>query len=153
MSTLGYLILVLILAYGIWPYYHLYALDRAVIANDREALERLVDIDSVRAEAKRSLVGDVDDSGNLISGWLLDGVQRLGRQAVDSMVNLDWVRNILSRTDVTTNTSPGFIRNVSYAFFERPTQFLVRIGELGQHPVHVRLQFRHWSWRVTAVYE
>ena len=46
----------------------------------------------------------------------------------------------------------GFVDQISYAFFDRPTGFLVRIGELGEDPVHFRLTLDGASWRVTALY-
>lgn len=158
MRLLGYLFVLLLLAYGAWPYYHVYALDQAIRDNDRAALARLVDLEAVKKEIKRTLVETGSDpsptSDNPIASWLYDGLRLLGDRAVDSLVTLDWVHNVLrSKNDPSGQQRPGMIRDVSYAFFERPDRFLIRIGELGQDPVHARMQIQDWRWRITAIYD
>ena len=62
---------------------------------------------------------------------------------------LDWVRERL-----TANSPPGegFLPQVSYAFFDSPAGFAVRLGAPDQTPVRFRMALQGFQWRVTAVY-
>jgi hypothetical protein len=48
---------------------------------------------------------------------------------------------------------PSIISDISFAFFESPTIFLIRIGDLGSNPIYLRLQLENWQWRVTGIHE
>jgi hypothetical protein len=144
-----------LMAYVAWPYYYVWRLDQAAIVDDRAALQRLVDLGAVREQMKRrvnkEVEGTVGDVSNAFVDWLQDGIRRLGSGAVDRLVTLEWVREqLLSKTR--PYERPGFVDQISYAFFERPDGFLIRIGKLGEDPVHVRLSLVGASWRVTALY-
>jgi hypothetical protein len=149
-------ILILFLAaFVAWPYYHVWRLDQAVILNDRGELSALVEIKTVREQIKRRLNKEVDstvgDVSNAFVDWLQDGIQRMGAEAVNRLVTLEWVREqLLSKTG--PQDPPGFVDQISYAFFDSPDGFLVRIGELGEDPVHFRLSLHAGSWRLTALY-
>lgn len=155
MKTSAFLILLLASAYIAWPYYHVWRLDRAVILDDRQALGAQVDLEAVREQIKRRLNKEVDSSvgdvSNAFVDWLQDGIRRMGDQAVEQLVTLTWVREqLLSKTR--PGDTPGFIDRIDYAFFDRPDGFLVRIGQLDEDPVHVRLSLQDFAWRVSAVY-
>jgi len=151
------LIILLASAYIAWPYYHVWRLNQAVILDDRQALGTQVDLEAVREQIKRRLNKEVDSSvgdvSNAFVDWLQDGIRRMGDQAVEQLVTLEWVREqLLSKTR--PGDTPGFIDHIDYAFFDRPDGFLVRIGQLDEDPVHVRLSLslRDFAWRVSAVY-
>ena len=155
MKAFVFVSILCLMAYVAWPYYYVWCLDQAVIVDDREALERLVDLAAVREQMKRrvnkEVEGTVGDVSNAFVDWLQDGIRRLGSGAVDRLVTLEWVREqLLSKTR--SYQRPGFVDQISYAFFERPDGFLLRIGELGEDPVHVRLSLTGATWRVTALY-
>ncbi len=155
MKTFFALVIVLLLAFVSWPYYQLWRLDQAVVANDRQALTELVNLVAVREQIKRRLNKEVDsavgDVSNSFINWLQDGIHRMGADAVDRLVTLDWVREqLLSKS--ARQVSAGFIDQISYAFFDRPERFLVRIGELGGEPVHFHLSLEDFRWRVTSLY-
>lgn len=149
-------LLLLVAAYVALPYYTLIQLDRAVTENDRAELSRLVDLAAVRESSRRSLLGEqpAERPDNPVSSWFQDGVELLSQKALDTLVNLDWVRNVLRSKNDTSGHKPGsMLGNVGYAFFEGFDRFLFRVGDLGQQPVHVRLQLQGWEWRVTALFE
>jgi hypothetical protein len=155
MKTLLALIIVLVLAVAASPYYCVWCLEQAVVANDTAALSEWVDLAAVREQIKRRLNKEVDsavgDVSNAFVEWMQDGIARMGSEAVDQLVTLEWVRGqLLSKNDA--NDAPGFIQHISYAFFEWPSGFFIRIGELGAEPVHVRFSLQWPWWRVTAVY-
>lgn len=148
-------LLLLIAAYVAWPYATLYQLNQAVSQSDMASMTELVDLDAIRTEIKNKMNKEVDSavgevSGNFIA-WLQDGIRRLGSGAVDGLVNMEWVRQQLIIRSADNKETP-FINHVSYAFFDSPTGFLVRIGELGEDPVHFRLTLQQTQWRITAVY-
>lgn len=144
------------ITYVAWPYFELWQLEQALVRKeDQEDLRRLVDLTAVRGEIKRRLNKDVGvpvgNVSNAFVNWLQDGIRRLGQDAIDQLVTLEWVRQqLLSKTK--SEDHSDFLRHVSYAFFDGPDDFLVRIGELGEDPVHLRLSLTLAGWRVTAVY-
>jgi len=155
MKTLIAILLLFLAAFVAWPYYHVWRLDQAVIANDQAALADLVEITKVREEIKRRLNKEVDSTvgevSNTFVDWIQQGIQRMGSEAVDKLVTLDWVREqLLSKS--APQDPPGFRHLISYAFFDSPSGFLVRIGELGEEPVHFRLSLQAGVWRMTALY-
>ena len=76
------------------------------------------------------------------------------RHVADEASHLEWVLDALG-------TVPGepprprtsLLGDVSYAFWESTDHFLVRLGELGREPVHVRMARTDGEWRVVAVFE
>ncbi len=155
MKTLIALLIMCLLAFVAWPYYHLWRLDQAVALNDRQALMELVDLQAVREQIKRRLNKEVDSAvGDVSNGfvdWLQDGIRRMGGDALNRLVTLEWVREqLLSKSAM--GMEPVFIDQISYAFFDRPDRFLVRIGVLGEEPVHFHLSLVGPRWRMTSLY-
>jgi hypothetical protein len=155
MKTLITLLLLVACAFVAWPYYHLWRLDQAVAMNDPAALSRQVDLEAVRQQIKRRLNKEVHsavgDVSNAFADWLQDGIRRMGDQAVERLVTLEWVREqLLSKNR--PGDAAGFIDHIDYAFFDRPDGFLVRIGRLDEDPVHLRLTLKDFAWRISAVY-
>lgn len=155
MKTLIAILILCLAAFVAWPYYHVWRLDQAAILDDRAELNRLVDLEAVRDQIERRLNKEVNSAvgevSNAFVDWLQTGIQLMGSEAVERMVTLDWVREqLLSKTG--SGGQSGFVDQISYAFFDRPTGFLVRIGELGEDPVHFRLTLEGAGWRVTALY-
>ncbi len=154
-KLLAAVFLLLCLAYLAWPYYFLHRLNGAVVRGDSAELEQLVDIGAVRTEITRKLNKDVSSAVGEVSNqfvdWLQDGIRRLGGEAVERLVTLEWVEDqLLSKSP--QGAGRGFIPEVSYAFFETYDRFLVRIGEVGKAPVHFRIRLVGLDWKVTAVY-
>lgn len=120
-----------------------------------DALARLVDLTSVRAEIKKKLNKDANSTVGKLSDsfirWLQDGIGVMGSQAVDQLVTLPWVRERLLAHSVDA-AGEGFLGQVTYAFFDAPDGFVVRIGSVSADPVQLRLSLRGLDWRVSAVY-
>jgi len=144
---------VLLALYLAWPYVSLWCLDQAVRNNDTAALAEHVDLDAVRGEIKKKLNKDADsaigDMSDPFIRWLQRGIQTMGGDALDQLVILPWVR---ARLRDHGNGEEGFLGQVSYAFFDAPDGFVVRIGPAANTPVHLRLTLRGTQWRVSAVY-
>ena len=155
MKTLLFAFIILLLAFLAWPFTAIYRLDQALIENDRQALERLVDVESIQQQIKRKMNKNVEstigDVSNSFVEWLQNGIQDLGNDAIESMVNLDWVLTQL-RAKNPDNRRGGFIDHLSYAFFDGHDSLLLRIGELGENPVHARLTLQNTEWRISAIY-
>ncbi len=150
------LLFIIGLAYAAFPYYHVYQLDQALQANDKEAIAILVDLDAVRQNTKRDLAIDSDKavgySDDIISQFLREGAQVIQRTAVDNLMDVDWFTGRLRDGGSPSDPFPPLQDRITYAFFDGPASFLIRIGELGHNPVHMGLEFNNYQWHVTKVY-
>ena len=154
-----FLILLFLLAVVLWgayPYVQVYRLDRALQANDSTTLAALIDIAAVKEDQRtrleqraNSAIGQGDDP---ISSMLRAGAKRLGESAIDTVIDIAWVRGQLAGPDARKGQFPALLERVDYAFFDNWNRFMVRVGELGKNPLHFRLGFADWQWRVVAVY-
>lgn len=155
MKTLLFAFILLLLAFLAWPFTAIYRLDQALAANDRQTVELLVDIESIQQQIKRKMNKNVEstigDVSNSFVEWLQNGIQRLGNDAIESMVNLDWTMEQLRSKNPDIHQG-GFIEHLSYAFFDGPDSLLLRIGELDENPVHARLTLQKTEWRISAIY-
>jgi hypothetical protein len=155
MKALASLLFALIIAFLVWPYTAIYRLDQALQMHHRQTLNEMVDIESVRDQIKRKLNKNLDSSIGSVSNsfvdWLQDGIQKLGADAIDTLVDTDWVAAQL-RSHNPDPDEGGFYSELTYAFFDGPDRLLLRIGDLDDHPVHVRLSLQGTEWRITAVY-
>ncbi|MCH9669832.1 MAG: DUF2939 domain-containing protein [Gammaproteobacteria bacterium] len=147
-----------LLALLAWPYVYLYRLDRAVTDNDLPTMESLVDIEAVRDEMKRKvdkgLSSTIGGNPGSVMGWIQEGVKQLGERAVDMAVDVQWVRStLLARHSTEGTDATSFLSHTTYAFFESYDRFLVRVGELGESPVHMRMTLGSGGWRVTGIYD
>jgi hypothetical protein len=155
MKLFLYAFILLLAAFLVWPFTVIYRLDQALQDNDRQALEQLVDIESIQLQIKRKMNKEVEstigDVSNSFVEWLQNGIQRLGNDAIESMVTLEWVIGQF-RSQNPDPRHGGFLEHLSYAFFDGPDSLLLRIGELGENPVHARLTLQELKWRITAIY-
>jgi hypothetical protein len=158
MRFIGYLLLLVLITYGLWPYYSLYRLDGALVRPDTTELATLVDLPAIRANYKRRLSAGV--SGMLpatdpqsVSGWIQHNVERLGDSALEQAITLDWVRETLrdAVTRVTGQSPPYLIGAVDFAFFESHDRFLIRLGRLGENATHLRLSRIGAQWKITDI--
>jgi hypothetical protein len=148
-------IFLLITAFVAWPYTAVYRLEQALLQDDRQLLSEMIDVAAVREQIKRKLNKNVESNiGDVSNGfvdWLQNGIQRLGANAVDEMVDLNWVIRQLRLHNQRIDQG-GIYDQLSYAFFDGPNRLLLRIGALDENPVHVHLSLQGTSWRITAVY-
>ena len=157
MRFLYFLLFAAVVAYAGWPYVNLYRLDRALLQNDRAALHELVDLDALKAQHKAMLEKQVQRSIGAqpgpISGLVRDGARWYGTQSSEA-IDLDSVRQRLRRQRASApDAYPSIITDTTFAFFEWPTRFLIRLGDLGDEPIHVRMTLEDWRWRVTGIYD
>jgi hypothetical protein len=145
------LLLLLAAAYIGWPYVNIYQLSNSLAQTDDVALTKLIDMDSVRKIYKENLKWRVSHTiggqDRHLPDFMRGGAGLLGDAAVDSLINTDWLRKRLD------NSNRPFYQAISFAFFESPTRFMIRVGELGHNPLHLQMNLQDWVWRVTAVYE
>jgi hypothetical protein len=143
------------LAFLIWPYTAVYRLDQALQRDDQLAVGEMIDLASIREQIKRKLNKNVEsaigDVSNSFIDWLQNGIQSMGANAVEEMVDNSWVIAQL-RSHNREPRRGGFMDQMTYAFFDGPDRLLLRIGDLNDNPVHAHLSLQGLQWRVTAVY-
>jgi len=147
MKYFSLLIFLAIMTYLAWPYVHLYRLSNAVANNDQVAFGQLLDIETIRRNHKKSLewkINHLAPQENALSGMMREGAKIVGNTAVDTMIDANWIFERLRKIGSD---------QVTFAFFESPNRFTIRVGELWQAPVHVEMTMQDWDWRVTAIYE
>ncbi|MBK1645434.1 hypothetical protein CKO25_12420 [Thiocapsa imhoffii] len=156
MRLFGYLLLFMLLGYGIWPYFTVFRLDEAINQEGTAHLATMVDLTAIRANYKARVNAGIDgvfpdSSPDSVMGWIRQNVDRLGDSALDQAITLPWVRDTLreSVTKATGQSPPYLLAAIDFAFFESFNQFVIRIGELGHGPTHVRLQRQGTDWMIT----
>ena len=88
MRFIGYLLLLALIAYGLWPYYSLYRLDGAIVRPDTTELATLVDLPAIRANYKRRLAAGVNgllpsEDPMSVTGWIRQNIEHLGDSALE----------------------------------------------------------------------
>ncbi|NCA70200.1 MAG: DUF2939 domain-containing protein [Sphingobacteriia bacterium] len=158
MRFFGYLILFALIGYGIWPYFTVFRLDEAINQDSTTQLSIMVDLPTIRANYKARVNAGMDhlfpsDNPDDIVGWIRQNIARLGDSALDQAITLNWVRDTLrgAVTRATGQSPPYLIGGIDFAFFESHNRFLIRIGELGHSPTHVRLTRQGPDWRITDI--
>jgi len=154
------LIFFAIVAYVVWPYFHLYQLAEAIATHNKEAIEELVDFEQVNQVHKENLKWKIDNTVGPSEGnsFLPDSVREqaqtlmgaVGNMAADAtQIDALWILKRLRKME-------GSIwENLTFAFFESFTRFTIRLGQLGRDPIHIQMNL-NWQdgyWRITAVYE
>lgn len=167
MRFFGYLVLFALLGYALWPYYTVYQLDGAIKQPGTAALGELVDLAALRANYKQRLAADTKailpldtldaldalDENSGFMGLIRQNVERLGDSALNQIVTLDLVHDTLRKavTKATGQSPPYLMAGISFAFFESYNRFLIRIGDLGDNPMHVRLSLIGTEWKITDI--
>jgi len=158
MRFVGYVFLLALIAFGIWPYYQVFRLDQALGKKDMGTLSELVDLGAIRRNYKERLESGIDVLPPVAGGgdalkWLTQNLQRLGDAALDQVITLQWVSDTLksAAARATTKRPPYLIAAVTFAFFESYDSFIIRLGELGKNASHIRMRLEHNSWRVTDI--
>ncbi len=153
------LILLATVNYVGWPYFHLYQLAEAIANNDKEVIEKLVDFEQVNQIHKENLKWKIDNTVGPEEGnsFLPDSMREsaqavmgaFGDMAADATkIDALWILKRLRKMD------GSLWKNLTFAFFETPTRFTIRLGQLGRAPIHIQMNLQdNWHWRITAVYE
>jgi hypothetical protein len=156
---LGYLLLLGVIGFGLWPYYTIFRLDTALSLSDPQAIAPYVDLPAIQQHYKQRLGGTVNsfvpqgdgDSERAIA-WLAQNLTRLGDGALDQAITVEWVRNTLREAAARgTESRPAyFMAAIDFAFFESWNRFVIRLGPLGGE-THVVLGLKGPYWRVTDI--
>jgi hypothetical protein len=145
---------VILLGFGLWPYLVLWRVDGAALQADPAALAPFVDLKAVRRAITLKLNKDATSTIGPLSDpfihWLQSAITADGSGTIQRLVTLRWVRDQLLKHR--NAGDGGFLRGLSYAFFDAPDEFRVRIGPPSGNPTEVRMRLRHFRWRITAVY-
>ena len=158
MRFIGYLLLLALIGYGLWPYYDVYRLDGAINAEGTQELARMVDLPAIRDNYQRRVEAGVQgvlptDDPNSVMSWIRQNLERLGRSALEQAITMDWVRETLrgAVTQATGQSPPYLLAGIDFAFFESYDRFLIRIGKLGEGATHVRLSLVKGAWKITDI--
>jgi len=143
-----------------WVGYSIYRIDDALGRDDLTALAEYVDLEAVRAQFEEQLEHRMQGSaGSPRPGsameWLQRNLQQLGNSAIDQTVDMKWVQERLKAAAIRASDrpTPYFISGIRFAFFESYDRFLIRLGDLGEDPTHIRLEVRDKLWRITGIYD
>ena len=156
LRILGYLVLLALLGYGMWPYYTVFRLDDAVRESEPKAIAPFVDLAAIQASYAVRLAPGLPvfeprnaPGADQVIVWLTANLPRLGDAALDQAITLDWVRDALREAaERTTESRPALLIDaVDFAFFESWNRFVVRIGPLGSE-TSVVLGLEWPQWRV-----
>jgi len=151
------LIFFAIMGFLLWPYIHLFQLNSAVEKNDRIAFEELVDFDALNKTYQENLKWKSEHIIEPQGSGLFPESMRERAQAIAGAIG-----NFAAETlEIDTSQILEILRKkkgtvweqTTFAFFESPTRFTIRLGELGRNPVHVQMTLQDWYWRVTAIYD
>jgi len=157
MRLLRYLILFALVAFIVWPYYHVFRIDYALGRDDMQSLEQLLDIPAIRRNYKERLEGGLGfpqpQGANNFLARLQENLWRLGDTALEQTITLPWARDTLKEAaaQATDQQSPYFMAAITFAFFESYDRFLIRLGELGKNATHVRMTLQDYTWQVTDI--
>jgi len=160
LALLRYLLLFALLAYGLWPYYHVFRLDAALGEADPSALDGLIDLQAIQHNYKErlhaGLGGLLEPRPGAADGAvdrLSQGIERLGDAALEQYLTPARIREELREAtrEATEQSPPYLISAVTFAFFESFDRFLIRLGELGENETHLRLRLQGTTWRLTDI--
>jgi hypothetical protein len=158
MRLLGYLILFALIGYGIWPYFTVFRLDQAINQDGTANLATMVDLPAIRANYRERVNASTDTvfpsaTADSAMGWIRQNIERLGDSALDQAITLPWVKDTLraAASRATGQSPPYLLGAIDFAFFESYNRFLIRIGELGMGPTHVRMTREGTDWRITDI--
>lgn len=147
------------LAFGAYPYVAIFQLDQALSGKDSQTLGRLVNLQAIRDQRKQELQRDtnrlIGEGKDDVTAFFREGARMLTDTAVNQIIDEKWLRTRLRRDGQAGDVEPypSLISSLNYAFFDSWNSFLMRQGELGDDPVHVKMAFADWKWRVVAVYD
>lgn len=158
------LLLILLAVYVAYPYWTLYRLERALLANDPQKLEKVVDFPSVRAHLKdRVETSMLAKSQELAeSNPILGNVGEALTRALAPTVVGGTVEELVTPEAVLENPTvvehrdkhESFRDFVRYAFFTSPTTFKVESKnpkDADAPTITSILTLRDFRWRVTKV--
>ena len=160
MKHLCSLLVLAAIAAFVWTGYSIYRIDDALGKDDLLALAEYVDLEAVREQFEQQMDYRVqtatgDPQPGSAMEWLQRNLQQLGNSTIEQTIDIEWVRDTLKDAAIRASdrSTPYFIAGIRFAFFESYDRFLIRLGELGENPTHIRLELRDKIWRITGIYD
>jgi len=154
MRYLSFLLFSAVIAAILWPYVTVFRLSSAISENDIPSLNVLLDMPAIQrnyeATSQASLpdLSQLNGNNSALGTMLQNGLEHLNKAIVEHSIDVNWAVGILQPH----NHPESLFQRFSFGFFESPTRFMVRLGELGQHPTHFYMTWQDWQWRVVAIY-
>lgn len=145
------LLLLAVLLYGSIPYYSLYRLNHALVVNDQLQMNKYIDLSQIRTQYKESLRIDQSGQEGAFSRMFRGTANSMSAMTVDQLVTVDWVRQKLSRAE-RDQIGQSMFERLDHAFFEGANTFLVRLGTLGEEPLHLIFRREGLVWRLSALH-
>ncbi|HHB91708.1 MAG TPA: DUF2939 domain-containing protein [Thioploca sp.] len=139
-----------------WPYVHIYQLSTAITNNDQPTMEKLIDFESINKVHKQNIEWKVNNTVGNNSSLLPESMRGSAEELAGVLGNLaagTTEINIKSLIEKLRITKGSLWEQMTFAFFESPNSFIIRLGQLGRNPIHVRMTMQGWYWRVTAIYD
>jgi hypothetical protein len=106
--------------------------------------EQLIDIESIRRVRKENIEWKLQKLQGKNGSFLPDII---ANAAINQMINYP---NLLASL---RQINGSLWQHTSFIFFESPTRFMIRLGNLGHNPLYIEMTLQAWVWRVTAIYE
>jgi hypothetical protein len=152
-------LLVVALAYVVYPYVTLYRLGQAIRHGDASTLESMVDWPAVREGIKEDICDLVIDeppeakNGTQLPPFGAGFVRGIAANAVDATVTPEALVAVAGEQKSEAKPAQGAAVQVSWAFFAGPSAFVVDLRAPGQDaPIRLQLDLRHGFWQVTRVW-
>jgi hypothetical protein len=160
-------LLVIALAYVVYPYATLYRLGLAIRHGDAATLENMVDWYAVREGIKEDICDNVFDqpTARVASGegrlppFGFSFVQGIAGNAVDENVNpqaLVSAAHGAAAEGQPAQLPPDANPSIAWAFFDGRTSFSVLLrrpgAAAGEQPIRIEFQLRHAAWKVTRAW-
>ena len=150
-------LMVIALAYVIYPYVTLYRLGLAIRQGDAVSLQSLVDWPAVREGIKEDICDAVVDEPSTANGKLPPfgaGFMRgIASNAIDARVTPEALASAARQPGMESAVPEGAAVQVSWAFFDGPSAFVVDLSAPGQAtPIRLQMELRDGSWEVTRVW-
>jgi hypothetical protein len=151
-------LLVVALAYVVYPYATLYRLGQAIRHGDASTLGSMVDWPAVREGIKEDICDSVIDqpqdarNGTQLPPFGAGFVRGIASNAVDAKITPEAL--VAAAADQpAAQPAQGAAVQVSWAFFSGPSAFVVDLRAPGQdQPIRLQLDLRSGSWQVTRVW-
>jgi hypothetical protein len=148
-------VLVVALAYGVYPYITLYRLGQAIRHGDASTLQSMVDWPSVREGIKEDICDLVIDEppeakhGAKLPPFGAGFVRGIAANAIDERVTPQALATVAKQPTAATGSSVS----ISWAFFAGPSEFVVDLNAPGQaSPIRLQMDLRDGTWQVTRVW-
>jgi hypothetical protein len=146
------------MGYVAYPYVTLYRLGSAFHTGDAATLQALVDWPAVREGIKEDICDDVaadpavTSSDGKLPGFGASFVRGIAANAVDQQVTAEGLADMTHHHAAGTATRAAAVQ-VSWAFFDDPTDFIVSFDAPGQPgPIKLQMTLKDATWQVTRIW-